>query len=185
MCPMERQFNVWWPYFWRPEVWQMPTKADIVHRLAQFLKIFRIYRNAMRNPTENQHAISHKKLEFREHQYWGSSMMTLNSFITKFRPCRGKLIKMKQSEKHFVEILVKELKMSMACWIWRIWTISTTLAFVGHLLHFLSPKTWPPNVELPFYEVHCSSQNLSSINATSEELILWQNMLRRFLSAAA
>ena len=75
----------------------------------------------MRNPTENQHDISHKKLAFREHQYWGSSMMTLNSFVTKVRPCRGKLIKMKQSEKHFVKILVKGLKMTLACSIWPLW----------------------------------------------------------------
>ena len=61
----------------------------------------------------------------------------------------------------------------------------TTVAFLGHLLHFLSPENWPPNVELSFYEVHCSCQNLSCISAMSEELVLWQNMLRWFLSAAA
>ena len=64
----------------------------------------------MRNPPENQHAVSHKKLAFWEKQFWGSSMMTLSFFLTKFRSCRGKLIKIKQNEKHFMKISVKELK---------------------------------------------------------------------------
>ena len=34
----------------------------------------------------------------------------------------------------------------------------TTVAFVRHLLHLLSPQIWPPNVELTFYQVHCSCQ---------------------------
>ena len=89
--------------------------------------------------------------------------MTLSSFLTKFRSCRGKLIKIKQNEKHFVKISVKGLKMTLACWIWTIWKVLTTVAFVGHLLHFLSPAIWPPSVELSFYQVHCSCQNLSCI----------------------
>ena len=100
--------------------------------------------------------------------------MTLSSFLTKFRSCRGKLIKIKQNEKHFVKISVKRLKMTLACWIWKIWTMLTNVTFVGHLLHFLPPKIWPPNVELSFYQVHSSCQNLSCIAAVSEELILWQ-----------
>ena len=47
----------------------------------------------MRNAPENQHALSHKKLAFPEHQSWGSFMMILSSLLTKFRSCRGKLIK--------------------------------------------------------------------------------------------
>ena len=43
----------------------------------------------------------------------------------------------------------------------------------GHLPHFLSPEIWPSNVELSFYQIHCSCQNLSCISAVSEELILW------------
>ena len=31
----------------------------------------------------------------------------------------------------------------------------------GHLPHLLSPKIRAPNTELPFYQVHCSCQNLS------------------------
>ena len=62
--------------------------------------------------------------------------------------------------------------MTLACQIWTIWTMLTTAAFVGHLLHFLSPEIWSPNVELSFYQVHCSYQNLSCIAAVSEELIL-------------
>ena len=62
-------------------------------------------------------------------------MMTLSSFLTKFRSCRGKLIKIKQNEKDFVKISVKGLKMTLACWIWTIWTMLTTVAFLGHLLH--------------------------------------------------
>ena len=46
----------------------------------------------------------------------------------------------------------------------------------GHLPHFLSPKIWPPNVELSFYLVHCSCQNLSCFTTVSEELVLWQSM---------
>ena len=61
--------------------------------------------------------------------------MTLSSFLTKFRSCRGKLIKIKQNEKDFVKISVKGLKMTLACWIWTIWTMLTTVAFLGHLLH--------------------------------------------------
>ena len=79
------------------------------------------------------------QLAFREHQFLGSSMMILISFLTKFRSCRGKLIKVKQNEKHFVKISVKGLKMTLACWIWTIWTIMTTVVFVGDLLHFLTP----------------------------------------------
>ena len=147
--------------------------------------MFRIYGNAMRNPPENQHAVSYKKLAFREHQFLGSSMMTSSSFFTKFRSYRGKMIKMKQNEKHFGKISVKGLKMTLACWIWTISTISTTVGFVEHLLHFLSPEIWPPNIELSFYQVHCSCQNLSCIAAVSEELILWQSTPRWFLSTAA
>ena len=165
MYLMEGQFNVWWSNLRRQEVWQVPAKAGIIHRSAQFLRIFRIYRNAMTNPPENQHAISHKKLAFWEHQFWGSSMMTLSSFVTKFRSCRGKLIKIKQNEKHFVKILVKGMKMTLACWIWTIWTMSTTVSMVGHLLHVLSPEIWPPNIELSFYEIHCSCKNLYCIVA--------------------
>ena len=42
----------------------------------------------------------------------------------------------------------------------------------GHLPHFLSPEIWPSNVELSFYQIHCSCQNLSCISAVSEELFL-------------
>ena len=85
----------------------------------------------MRDPLENQHAVSHKKFLSGEHQFWGSFMVTLSSFIIKFRSCGGKLIKIKQKEKHFVKISIKGLKMTLACWIWTIWTMSTTMAFVG------------------------------------------------------
>ena len=138
----------------------------------------------MRNPPENQHAVSNKKLVFWKKQFWGSSMMTLSFFLTKFRSCRGKLIKIKQNKKHFMKISVKGLKMTLVCWIWTIW-MSTTLVFVGHLLHLLSPEIWPPNVELPFYQVNCSCQNLSCIAAVSEGLILWQSTPQWLLSAAA
>ena len=107
-------------------------------------------------------------------------MMTLSSFLTKFRSCRGKLIKIKQRDKRFVKISVKGLKMTLACWIWMISMMLTTVAFVGHLLHFLSPEIWPRNDELPFYQVHCSCQNLYCIAAVSEELILWQSIPRWF-----
>ena len=117
----------------------------------------------MRISPENQHFVFQKKLAFWEHQFWGSSMMTLSSFFTKFRSCGGKLIKIKQNEKHFVKISVKGLKMTLACWIWTIWTMLTTVDFVGHLLHFLSPEIWPPNFELSFCQVHCPCQNLSCI----------------------
>ena len=50
--------------------------------------------------------------------------------------------------------------MTLACWIWTIWTMLTTAAFLGYLPHFLSPEIWPSNVELSFYQVHCSCQNL-------------------------
>ena len=129
--------------------------------------------------------IFHKKMTFREYQFLGFSMMTLISSLTKFRSCKGKLIKIKQNEKHFMKISVKGLKMTLACWIWTIWTMLTTVAFVRHLLQFLCPEIWPPNVELSFYQVDCSCQNLSCIASVSQELILWQSMPRWFLSAAA
>ena len=134
----------------------------------------------MRISPENQHAVFHKKLAFREHQFWGFPMMTSSSFLTKYRSCRGKPVKITQNEKHFVKISVKGLKMTLACLIWTIWTMLTTMAFVGHLLHFLTPEIWPPNVELSFYEVHCSCQNLSCIATVWEELILWQIHLDDF-----
>ena len=159
---MEGQCNTWWPNFRRQKMWQMPTNA---------------MRNAMRNPPENQQVISHKKLAFQENP--------LSSFLTKFRFCRGKLIKIEQSEKNSLKISFKGLKMTLACWIRMIWTMSTTVAFVRHPLHLLSPKIWPSNVELTFYQVHCSCQNLSCIVAVSEELIFWQSVTQQFLSAAA
>ena len=39
--------------------------------------------------------------------------MILNTFLTKFGYCRGKLITIKQKEKNFVKISVKALKMNM------------------------------------------------------------------------
>ena len=78
-------------------------------------------------------------------------LMTLISFLKKFRSCRDNLIKIKQKEKHFVKISAKGLKMTLDCWILTIWTIWTTVPFVGHLLHFLPADIWLPNVELSFY----------------------------------
>ena len=94
-----------------------------------------------------------------------SMWVSLSSFLTKLRSCRGRLIKIKQNEK-----LLQ--RMTLASWIWTIWMMLTTVAIVGHLLHFLSPEIWPPNVELSFYQAHCSFQDLSYIAAVSEELIL-------------
>ena len=109
----------------------------------------------MRNPPENQHSVSHKKLVFREHQFWGSSMMTLSSFLTKFWSCRGKLIKIKQNKKHFVKISVNRLKMTLTCWIW---TMLTTVAFVGHCYTFCL-KRWivllSGTLFLPKSLLHC------------------------------
>ena len=92
---------------------------------------------------ENQYTFFHKKLAFQEDQFWGFSMMTLSSFLTKFWSCRGKLIKIKQNKKHFVKISVNRLKMTLTCWIW---TMLTTVAFVGHLLHFLSQTLNCPSI---------------------------------------
>ena len=101
----------------------------------------------MRISPENQHAVFHKKLGFRGHQFWGSSMMTLSSFLTKFWSCRGKLIKIKQNEKQFVKISLKGLKITLACWIWMIWTMLATAAFCGASATFpvsrnLATKHW-------------------------------------------
>ena len=85
----------------------------------------------MGNPPENQHAVSHKKLAFREHQFWGSSIMNLSSFVTKFKSCRGKLIKIKQNEKSFCEDISQRIEMTLACWTWTIWTMLTTVDFEG------------------------------------------------------
>ena len=106
------------------------------------------------SPRKSTRRLSQETL-FRGHQFWGFSMMTLSSFLTKFRPYGSKLIKIKRKEKHLVKIFVKGLKMTLALWIWTIWTISTTVAFVGHLPHFLSPEIWPSNIKLSFYQVHC------------------------------
>ena len=107
------------------------------------------------NPPENQHSASHKKLVFQEHQFWGSSMMTLSSFLTKFWSCRGKLIKIKQNKKHFVKISVNRLKMTLTCWIW---TMLTTVAFVGHCYTFCL-KRWivllSGTLFLPKSLLHC------------------------------
>ena len=45
-------------------------------------------------------------------------------------------------------------------------------------IEHLPSEIWPPNVELSFYQVHCSCQNLSCIVAVSEELI-WRQSTRR------
>ena len=103
----------------------------------------------MGNPPENQHAVSQKKQAFWEHQFWRSSMMTLSSFVAKFRSCRGKLVKQRQNEKHFVKISVKGLKMTLVCRIWTIWTMSATLTFLGHQLHFLSPEICHQTMNCP------------------------------------
>ena len=54
MYLIEGQFSIWWPNFGSQKVWQMPTKdtaVDIVQ--PKFLRIFRIYGNALKNPLEN------------------------------------------------------------------------------------------------------------------------------------
>ena len=66
--------------------------------------------------------------------------MTLSSFLTKFRSCRGKLIKTKQNKKHFVKISFNGSKMTLACWILTIWMMSTTAAFVGICYTSCLPK---------------------------------------------
>ena len=68
---------------------------------------FQMYGNAISNPSENQHVVPLKKLAFWEHRFWGSTMMTLSSFLTKFKSYRGELIEVKQNEKYFVKISVK------------------------------------------------------------------------------
>ena len=109
----------------------------------------------MRISPENPHTFFHKKLAFQEHQFWGSSMMTLSSFLTKFWSCRGKLIKIKQNKKHFVKISVNRLKMTLTCWIW---TMLTTVAFVGHCYTFCL-KRWivllSGTLFLPKSLLHC------------------------------
>ena len=64
----------------------------------------------MRNPPENQHVVYHKKLMFRENYSWVSSIMTLSSFLTKFRSCRGKLIKIKQNDKTFCKDIIQRIE---------------------------------------------------------------------------
>ena len=59
--------------------------------------------------------------------------------------------------------------------LWPLWA-STTLPSLEILLQ---------SVELSFYQVHCSCQNLSCIATVSEELILWQSTPIWFLSTAA
>ena len=104
----------------------------------------------MRISPENQHAVFHKKLAFRQHQLKRSSMMTLSSFLKKSQILQGKLIKIKkQNEKHFVKISVKGLKMTLGCWIWTISTMLTTVAFAGYLLHSLSHKLGHQTLNCP------------------------------------
>ena len=54
------------------------------------------------------------------------------------------------------------------------------VAVVEHLLLFLSPEIRLLNVDLSFYQVHCSCQNLPCIAAVLEELILWQSTPQRY-----
>ena len=59
MYLLEGQFNIWWPNFGRQEVWQMSTKATVVDIVQpKFLRTFRICGNVLKNPPENQHAVS-------------------------------------------------------------------------------------------------------------------------------
>ena len=56
---------------------------------------------------------------------------TLSSFLTKFRSCRGKLITIKPNEKHFGNMSVKGLKMTLACWIWFSLVTRLAVTWVG------------------------------------------------------
>ena len=88
-------------------------------------------REILEESPRNQHAVSHVKLALPEHQFWGSSIITLSYFLTKFRSCRGKLITIKQNEKHFVKISVKGLKMTLVCCIWFSLVTRLTVTWVG------------------------------------------------------
>ena len=57
--------------------------------------------------------------------------MTLSSFLTKFRPCSGKLITIKQNEEQFLKTSVKGLKIRMACCIWFSLVTRLTVTWVG------------------------------------------------------
>ena len=118
----------------------MLAKAKRVHRSAQFLKIFRIYGNSMRISTENQEVVFEKKLAFWEHQFWGSSMMTLSSFLTKFKSCRGKLIKIKQNEKSFCEDISQRIENDPGLLDLNDLNDFDHCGLCGHMLHFLSPE---------------------------------------------
>ena len=82
------------------------------------------------SPRKSTRRLSHE-MAFREHQFWRSSIITLSSFLTKFRSCRGKLITIKQNEKHFVKISIKGLKMTLACCIWFSLVTRLTVTWVG------------------------------------------------------
>ena len=108
----------------------------------------------------------------------------LKLFPHKFISCRGKLIKIKLNEKHFVKISVKGFKMILACWIWTIWTMLTIVAFVAYLLHFpvsryVATKRWivllSGTLFLPKSLLHCRFVRRTD---------LWQITPRWFLSAA-
>ena len=105
-------------------------------------------------------------------------MMTLSTFLTKIRSCRGKLIKIKQNEKPFCEDISHRIENDRGLLYLNDWNDVDHCVLCGHLLHFLSPEIWPPNVEWSFCQVHCPCQNLSCIAAVSVEMILWQSTLR-------
>ena len=105
-------------------------------------------------------------------------MMTLSSFLTKFRSCRGKLIKIKPNEKSFCEDISQRIENDPGLLDLNDLNDVDHCGLCGHLLHFLSPETWPPNVELSICQVYCPCQNLSCIATVSEELSLWQSTHR-------
>ena len=105
-------------------------------------------------------------------------MMTLSTFLTKIRSCRGKLIKIKQNEKPICEDISHRIEDDRGLLYLNDWNDVDHCGLCGHLLHFLSPEIWPPNVEWSFCQVHCPYQNLSCIAAVSVEIILWQSTLR-------
>ena len=56
----------------------------------------------MRISPENQHAVFHKKLAFRQHQLKRSSMMTLSSFLKKSQILQGQTDQNKEAERETV-----------------------------------------------------------------------------------
>ena len=110
---------------------QMPVKATVIKLIQPELPTtFRTHERDFRSPPENQHAVSHKKLAFRD-QFWGSSMMTLSSSLTKFKYYIAKNYCNKPERLAFYRVISEEIENDSGRKIWLSSAMKVSATWVG------------------------------------------------------